>query len=47
MIQLTQERKKSFSSFTYKEAFKQLGVLELERWNIEATPLPISDFFRR
>ncbi len=25
MIQVTQERKKSFSNFTYKEAFKQLG----------------------
>ena len=34
MIQATQERKKSFSSFTYKEAFKQLGVMELHRWQI-------------
>jgi hypothetical protein len=47
--------RKSFSSFTYKEAFKQLGITELQRWSIlqtrgyanEADPLPISDFFRQ
>jgi hypothetical protein len=47
MTQATQERKKSFSSFTYKEAFKQLGVNELQRWAIAAEPVPISDFFRQ
>jgi hypothetical protein len=47
MTQLPQERKKSFSSFTYKEAFKQLGISELKRWSLEAEPLPISDFFRQ
>jgi hypothetical protein len=47
MIQTNPERKKSFSSFSYKEAFKQLGLLELQRWSIEAEPLPISDFFRQ
>jgi hypothetical protein len=47
MIQVIPERKKSFSSFTYKEAFKQLGIIELQRWSIEAEPLPISDFFRQ
>jgi len=47
MTQATQERKKSFSSFTYKEAFKQLGVKELQRWAIAAEPVPISDFFRQ
>ena len=31
MIQTNPERKKSFLSFTYKEAFKQLGLLELQR----------------
>jgi len=36
MTQAIQERKKSFSSFTYKEAFKQLGVVELQRWTIAA-----------
>lgn len=47
MTQATEERKKSFSSFTYKEAFKQLGVSELQRWSISAEPVPISDFFRQ
>jgi hypothetical protein len=47
MTQATQERKKSFASFTYKEAFKQLGVNELQRWAIAAEPVPISDFFRQ
>jgi hypothetical protein len=47
MIQTTPERKKSFSSFTYKEACKQLGIAELQRWSIIATPVPISDFFRQ
>jgi hypothetical protein len=41
------ERKKSFSSFTYKEAFKQLGLNELKRWAIAAEPVAISDFFRQ
>lgn len=47
MIQATQQRKKPFSSFTYKEAFKHLGVTQLNRWTIEAEPVPISDFFRQ
>ncbi len=47
MTQTTQERKKSFSSFTYKEAFKHLGISELQRWLISAHPVPISDFFRQ
>jgi hypothetical protein len=42
-----QERKKSFSSFTYKEAVQQLGIVELSRWVMEAEPVPISDFFRQ
>ena len=47
MSQATQGRKRSFSSFTYKEAFKYLGITELKRWTIEAKPLPISDFFKQ
>jgi hypothetical protein len=47
MSQATQNRKKSFSSFTYKEAFKYLGITELNRWTIEAEPVPVSDFFRQ
>jgi hypothetical protein len=47
MIPVIQERKKSFSSFTYKEAFKHLGLVELFRWSIDADPVMISDFFRQ
>lgn len=47
MTQAIQERKKSFSSFTYKEAFKQVGVSQLQRWSLAAEPVPISDFFRQ
>jgi hypothetical protein len=47
MVQATQHRKKPFSSFTYGEAFKYLGVTELKRWTIKAEPVPISDFFRQ
>lgn len=47
MTQAAQERKKSFSSFTYKEAFKQVGVNELQRWSIATESVPISDFFRQ
>jgi hypothetical protein len=47
MTQATQQRKKPFSSFTYKEAFKHLGVTELKRWTIQAEPVPISNFFRQ
>ncbi len=47
MSPLTKERKKSFSSFTFKEACKYLGITELKRWTIEAKPVPISDFFQQ
>ena len=47
MTQAIQERKKSFSSFTYKEAFKQVGVSQLQRWSLAAETVPISDFFRQ
>ncbi len=46
MPQLTKERKQSFSSFNFKDACKYLGITQLERWVIEAEPVPISDFFR-
>lgn len=46
MRQVTQERKKSFSSFTYKEAFQYVGITNLNRWSLTAEPIPISDFFR-
>ncbi|MEO0989203.1 MAG: hypothetical protein AAFY20_27260, partial [Cyanobacteria bacterium J06639_14] len=47
MVQASQSRKRSFSSFTYKDAFKQLGIAELQRWTIEAQPAPISSFFQQ
>ncbi len=47
MTPITKERKKSFSSFTFKEACKYLGITELKRWTIEAKPVPISDFFQQ
>ncbi len=47
MPQITKERKKSFSSFTFKEACKYLGITQLHRWTIEAAPVPISDFFQQ
>ncbi|MEO1132177.1 MAG: hypothetical protein AAFX40_05650 [Cyanobacteria bacterium J06639_1] len=46
MVRATRERKKSFSSYTYKNAFKQLGISELKRWMLKAEPIPPSDFFR-
>ncbi|MEO0456662.1 MAG: hypothetical protein AAF152_08770 [Cyanobacteria bacterium P01_A01_bin.114] len=47
MPQATQEKKKRFSSFTYKEAFKYSNITELNRWTLEAQPVPISGFFRQ
>lgn len=47
IIQKTQERKKSFSSFTYKEACKHLGITELKPWILTAKPVPLSDFFQQ
>lgn len=47
MTQATQQRKRSFSSFSYKDAFKYLGVTELHPWAIAAAPIPISDFFQQ
>lgn len=47
MTQAIQQRKKPFSSFTYKEAFKHLEITELQRWVIVAEPVPMSDFFQQ
>ncbi len=47
MPQSIQERKKSFLSFTYKEAFKHLGITEMKRWTLEAQPVPLSNFFQQ
>jgi hypothetical protein len=47
MTSATQQRKKPFSSFTYREAFKHLGIAELKRWEMTTEPVPVSDFFRQ
>ncbi|MEL6352359.1 MAG: hypothetical protein AAFR58_11370 [Cyanobacteria bacterium J06627_28] len=47
MSPATKERKKSFSSFNFKEACKYLQITELSRWTIESAPVPISDFFQQ
>lgn len=47
MATITQSRKRSFSSFSLKEALKQLGIQELQRWTIEAEPVAISEFFQQ
>jgi hypothetical protein len=47
MAQSTGQRKRSSSSFTYKDAFKHLGITELYPWTIAAEPVPISDFFQQ
>ncbi len=47
MTQATQQSKKPFSSFTYKEAFKYVGITKLQRWMLRSDPFPISDFFQQ
>jgi hypothetical protein len=44
--QTPKSKKKNFSSFRYKEAFKQLNLTELMPWTIAATPAQPSDFFQ-
>jgi len=46
MVTNTPTRKKNFSSFSKKEAFKQLGLTDLLPWRIEADPIPPSPFFQ-
>ncbi|MGB8699690.1 MAG: hypothetical protein WCD18_09770 [Thermosynechococcaceae cyanobacterium] len=40
-------RKKNFSSFSYKEAFKQLNLTQLRPWTPEFTEISPSDFFQQ
>ncbi len=46
MLPATQQRKNPFSSFTYREACRHLGVTKLRRWAIAAEPVPIVAFFQ-
>lgn len=39
-------KKKNFSSFTYVEAFKYLGIQEIEPWVLSVAEIEPSDFFR-
>ncbi len=43
----TQSRKRSFSSFSFKAAFKHLGIQDLHRWTLVAEPVSPSDFFHQ
>lgn len=47
VVKTTQPRKRNFSSFSYKEAFKQLNITQLSSWDIEFTPITPSDFFQQ
>lgn len=42
----TKIKKKNFSSFTYAEAFKYLGIQEILPWSIAVEPIAPSDFFQ-
>jgi hypothetical protein len=39
-------KRKNFSSFNKKAAFKQLNIDELMPWSFAATPIPVSNFFQ-
>lgn len=41
----TRIKKKNFSSFTYADAFKHLGIKQLHPWQIDITPVDPSAFF--
>ncbi|MEO1094025.1 MAG: hypothetical protein AAFX01_03895 [Cyanobacteria bacterium J06638_28] len=46
MVTQEQAKKKNFSSFKKVEAFKLLGLTDLQPWNIEAVPVAPSPFFQ-
>ncbi len=39
-------KRKNFSSFNKKTAFKQLNIDELTPWSFTASPIPVSNFFQ-
>lgn len=41
----TRVKKKNFSSFTYAEAFKYLGIKQIHPWRFEVIPIEPSAFF--
>jgi hypothetical protein len=42
----TKVKKKNFSSFTYAEAFKYLGIQEIQPWPLAVAAIAPSDFFQ-
>ena len=44
--QTTQPKKKPFSSFSYRDAFKQLNLTQLAAWQSDMFPVPASGFFQ-
>jgi len=42
----TRVKKKNFSSFTYAEAFKHLGIQEILPWSFAVEPISPSEFFQ-
>ncbi|NJR61126.1 MAG: hypothetical protein HC769_21225 [Cyanobacteria bacterium CRU_2_1] len=42
-----QPRKKNFSSFNYRDAFKQLNITQLFAWTVNFTPVQPSNFFHQ
>jgi hypothetical protein len=40
-------KKRNFSSFTYAEAYQQLGIKKVELWTIDTPPKPPSDFLNQ
>lgn len=40
-------KKRSFSSFGYRDAFKEVGIRQLYPWDISFVPTPASDFFQQ
>lgn len=47
MAKISRAKKRSFSSFTMAEAYKQLGIDTLVRWSFSIEPFVPSDFFRQ
>ena len=44
---MTKKKKKSFSSFKTKEAFKQLNLTDLLTWELRVKPIAPSEFFHQ
>lgn len=49
MVKVTQlkKSKKNFSSFSLKEAMKQLNITDLHPWQINAPAIAPSEFFQQ